>query len=394
VALLVETSTSFGRDLLRGVTIYNKENDRWVVDIEQRSIHESAPQWLNDWEGDGIISRLAWPGMADFVRRKGIPAIDINEQYPDLGLPLVFNDQQAIGRMGAEHLIKKGFRQFAFVGQPGGYWSDGRRDGFCEAVEQAGCVCDVFVGKGRTIKDYQRHVWSTESDLLSSWVAESPKPVGIMTCNAFRGVQLLDACRVCKIAVPEQVAVVAGDNEDIACEMAFPPLSAVENSAREIGYNAAAMLDALMHGRRLRNARLYIPPIGIVPRRSSDVMAIDDPVVSEALQFIHKRACAGIQIDDVVREMKISRTALQRRFRTALDQTVLDAIRDVRIARAKELLSGTPLSLEKMTPLLGYKHIQTFTEQFKNRTGMTPGQYRKQVGNECPKAFQFRGAGR
>ncbi len=381
VALMIETSTSFGRDLLRGITIYNKENDRWVVDLEQRSIHEPPPQWLNDWEGDGIISRLAWRAIAGFARAKGVPAIDVNEQYSDLGLPLVFNDQQAIGRMGAEHLLGKGFRQFAFVGQPGGDWSDGRGYGFRMAVEKVACTCDMFIGKGRTVNDYQNHIWETELGMLSSWVAGLPKPVGVMTCNAFRGLQLLDACRMSGIAVPEQVAVIAGDNEDIACEMAFPPLSAIDNSAREIGYHAAAMLDALMHGRRLRKTQIYVPPARIVARRSSEVMALDDPIVAEAVRFIHEWACDGIQVDDVVRQVKVSRTLLQRRFRKTLNQTLLDTIQEVRINRARELLSSTSLPLEEIVPRAGYNHIQNFTEQFKNRTGITPGQYRKWHGS-------------
>ncbi len=377
VALLVETSTSYGRELLRGVTLYLRENGPWLVQLEQRSIRESPPQWLKNWRGDGVISRLAWPGIADYVRTTGVPVVDLNEQYADLGLPLVFNDQEAIGRMAGEHLLQRGFRQFGYIGQPGGFWSDGRLEGFRQAVAAAGFPCHVFQGRGRTVADYQRRVWETELDLVARWVSSLPRPAGVMACNAFRALQLLDACRLAQVAVPEQMAVIAGDNEEIACEMASPPLSAVINSAREIGYHAAAMLDALMKGRRLRPTRVFVPPRGIVTRRSTEVTAIDDSLVVEAVRFINERANLRIGVEDVVAHAAVSRTTLQNRFRQSLNRTILDVIVDARINRAKGLLVQTGLSLEQVMRRSGFNHFQNFISQFKQKTGATPGVYRK-----------------
>jgi LacI family transcriptional regulator len=379
VALLVETSTSYGRELLHGITIYLRENGPWLVQLEQRSIREPPPRWLDGWKVDGMISRLAWPGIAEYARGKGVPAVDLNEQYADLGLPLVFNDQEAIGRMAAEHLLQRGFRQFGYIGQPGGFWSNGRLEGFRETVMAAGYPCHVFQGKGRTVADYRRRVWETELDLVTRWVSNLPRPAGIMSCNAFRALQLLDACRLAQVSVPEQMAVIAGDNEEIACEMATPPLSAVINSAREIGYHAAAMLDALMKGRRLRQTQVFIPPRGIVTRRSTEVTAIDDPLVARSVCFIHERAGLRIGVEDVVAHAEVSRTTLQNRFRQSLDRTVLDVILDARISRAKELLARTTLSLEEVMRRSGFNHFQNFISQFNRRTGVTPGAYRKRV---------------
>lgn len=389
VALLVETSTTFGRNLLQGVSLYLRENGPWSVRFEQRSIRESAPSWLKKWRGDGVLSRLADPAIAEFSEATGIPVVDLNEQIADLGLPLIFNDQQAIGRLAAEHLLERGFTQFGYIGQKGGLWSDGRLDGFAETVRAAGFTCDEFQGKGRTVRDYQRRVWETETHLVEKWVAMLPKPVGVMACNAFRGLQLLETCRAEGVAVPEQLALIAGDNEDVACDMANPPLSAVVNADRQVGYEAAALLDTLMQGRSAPQQELYVPPQGIITRMSTDVAAIADPVVASAVRFIREHACYGINVDDVLRHVLVSRSVLQNRFRKTLDRTIHDMIVNVRVQRVKELLAETALSLEDIAPRAGFKHVQYMSEVFKDRIGQTPGSYRKEHGNPVPRPFQI-----
>ncbi len=394
VALLVETSTTFGRNLLRGVSLYLRENGPWSVRLEQRSIRELTPPWLKKWRGDGVISRLADPAIAEFSADTGIPVVDLNEQVADLGLPLIFNDQRAIGRMAAEHLLERGFTHFCYIGQKGGIWSDGRLEGFAETVRAAGFPCEEFQGKGRTARDYQRRVWETEPHLVEKWVESLPKPVGVMACNAFRGLQLLEACRVRGVAVPEQLALIAGDNEDVACDMAIPPLSAVVNADRQIGYEAAAMLDTLMQGHPPPQQELHVLPQGIVTRTSTDVTAIADPVVAAAVRFIREHACDGIKVDDVLRYLLVSRSVLQNRFRKALDRTIHDMIANVRAQRVKELLAETALSLEDIAERAGFKHVQYMSEVFKDRTGWSPGKYRKEHGKPASRPFQASPFGR
>jgi len=378
VALLVETSTTYGRDVLSGIAAYVRENGPWSVKLEQRSIREGMPNWLRRWRGDGIISRLPLLEMAEFSRRTGIPVIDMNEQIADLGLPLVFNDQQAIGRIAAEHLLERGFKQFAYIGQRGGFWSDGRWEGFSTAVAQAGYPCYEFVGKGRTMADYQRRIWETETPLVAQWVADLPKPIGVMACNAFRACQLLDACRQVGVAVPEQVAVIAGDEEEVACRMAIPALSAVVNSGRQIGYQAARMLDRLMHGQPLEQTKVFIPPERVITRQSTDILAINDPLVAKALEFIRHYACQGIQVEDVLQAVDVSRSTLQKRFRQVLGRTIHDLILKFRIQRVKALLAETSLPLEEVAERAGFKYVQYMSEVFYQQMGIRPGKFRLQ----------------
>jgi LacI family transcriptional regulator len=377
VALIVETSTVFGRRVLRGVSLYVRENGPWSIYVEQRSIYDPAPPWLKDWRGDGIISRAAYPELARLVVRTGIPTIDLQEQVLGLGLPRIVNDNQAIGRMAAEHLLERGFAHFGFIGHPGINWSEGRHEGFLKTIAAAGYSCHEYRGAGRTLRRYHQRSWEKEADDVAAWARTLPKPVGIMACNDFRAVQLLDACRRAGVAVPEEAAVIGVDNEDVACEMANPPLSSVVTNALHIGYEAAAMLDSLMRGRRPKSYELLLPPTGIVARRSTDIMAITDPLVASAMQLIRQHACDGINVDDLVRRLDISRSVLQRRFQHALERTVHDAILAERLRKVKELLTETDLSLPSIAERSGFSHSEYLSAVFKRQTGKTISQYRR-----------------
>ena len=165
-------------------------------------------------------------------------------------------------------------------------------------------------------------------------------------------------------------------------------LGVIRSSDQQIGYEAAAMLDALMQGHPPPQQELYVPPHGIVTQTSTDVTAIADPVVAAAVRFIREHACDGIKVDDVLRHLLVSRSVLQNRFRKALDRTIHDMIANVRIQRVKELLAGTSLSLEHVAERAGFKHMQYMSEVFKDRTGWTPGGYRREHGKPVPRAFQ------
>jgi LacI family transcriptional regulator len=377
VALIVETSTTFGRRLLEGVANYVRENGPWSVYLEQRSIYDPAPPWLKDWDGDGIISRAAYPEIARLVLRSGVAAVDLNEQVLGLGLPLIFNDHPAIGRMAAEHLLERGFTHFAFIGHPGIYWSEGRCQGFAATVAQAGCTCSEFRGTGKTRRRYHQQSWEREMDQVADWVRRLPKPVGIMAANDFRAVQLLDACRRADIAVPEAAAVIGVDDEEVACELATPPLSSVVPDARRIGFEAAALLDVLIRGEPPPFREKYIPPRGIITRQSTDVTAIQDPVIAAALRFIRQRACAGANVGDLLRHLDVSRSVLQRRFRRQLGRSIHDVIAAVRIERAKTLLAETALPLSAIAERAGLNHPEYLSAVFRQTVGMTPGAFRR-----------------
>jgi LacI family transcriptional regulator len=223
VALIIETSTAYGRTLLRGVSQYIQEFGPWNVYMEQRSLQDPLPPWLDHWDGDGIISRASTPQSAQRVVRTGIPTVDLNDQVRNLGLPQIHSDHAALARVAAEHLMQRGFRHFAYFGFPVFEWSVRRGEAFARCVRDAGHHFHENKVTPRASWGHQQVSWQEEIEGVAGWVKSLPKPLGMMAGNDTRGMQLLDACRRAGVAVPEEVAVVGVDNEELACQLALPP---------------------------------------------------------------------------------------------------------------------------------------------------------------------------
>jgi LacI family transcriptional regulator len=376
VALIVEMSGTYGREILAGIARYQRSHQPWSVFLEERELRAPLPPWLLRQRWEGIICRSTTRALAQAFRRRRIPAVDLNDLYGGLGLPRIWSNMEAIGRLGAEHLLERGFRHFAFCGYSGETWSAARRDGFVARVSRGGSTCAVFESAwhGR-----QAPAWDQDQEQISRWLGGLPRPLGLMACNDLRGQQVLNACRLAGVGVPEEVAVVGVDNEVVLCELCDPPLSSVAPNAERIGYEAAELLDKLMAGGRPPARERLIEPIGVVARQSTDVLSIDDPEVAAAVRFIRERACGGLRMEQVLRHVAVSRSLLERRFRKYLGRSPQGEIRMVRIKRVKQLLAETDLSLVAIAQLAGFVHPEYMSVVFKRFTGQTPRAYRRQA---------------
>jgi LacI family transcriptional regulator len=378
VALIIETSTAYGRAIIRGATKYIREAGPWTIYIEQRSLQDSAPPWLEGWDGDGIISRASTPRSARAVLQTGIPTVDLNDQVRGLGLPQIHSDHEAIARLAAEHLLDRGFHHFAYFGFPVFEWSVRRHDAFAACIRAAGGQFHENECTPRVSWGHQQSSWEGEVDGAALWIKGLPKPLGVMTGNDPRGIQLLDACRRAGVAVPEEVAVVGVDNDELVCELAYPPLSSVVPGAVRIGYEAASLLDRLMKGEAAPAAMQTVPPQGLAIRQSSDVTAIADSRLADALRFIREHACDGIGVDDVLDHLAVSRSVLQRLFRKHFDRTILDSITGVRLARVKQLLTETDLPLADVARRAGFSYMEYLSNTFRRQTGWTLSAFRRE----------------
>lgn len=373
VALIVETSLGSGRDILRGIAQYVREHGSWSIYHEPRSLEEAVPRWLERWQGDGIIARVQNRPIAAAVLATGLPVVDVLGLVPDAGLPLVHVNDAAIARLAAEHFLERGFRHFGFCTITGAPWSHARCRVFTQIVTDLGHTCSVCELPPDTL---HHSTWDAQLDKLIKWVRSLPRPVGVMVCNDPRGQLVLEACRRAGAAVPEELAVVGVDNDEPLCEICDPPLSSVVPDHRRVGYEGAALLDLLMQGDAAARAPIYVPPLGIVARMSSDVLAVDDPHVAAALRYIREYARDGINVDDVVRNAAMSRSTLQRRFQNLLGRTLHDEILRVRLRLAQQLLEETDLPIEQVADKAGFTHRQYLGEVFKTQYGESPAAYR------------------
>ncbi|QDV45747.1 Xylose operon regulatory protein [Stieleria neptunia] len=388
VLLLVETTMAFGRSVLEGISRYRIERQPWSVQLDLRELMAGPPAWFRSWDGDGIITRDTTPEMIEIIRETGIPTVNLGDIRDDQTLPSVINDHEAIGRLAASHLADKGIEHFAFAGFSDHHWSSQRLTGFLAGLAERG------------VEDPQRvHVhqsgwssasqggWQQQQDQIVAWVKSLPRPIGILACNDFRGQHILEACQTAKVSVPDEIAVLGVDNDHVLCDFCDPPLSSIIPAAERIGYQAAVMLDQMMRGQTPDKLHVQIAPLGIAERLSTDVMAIDDEDVAAAIQMIRFRACEGLTVSDILAEVPIARSSLERRFRQYLGRSPQAEIRRVQIKRACQLLRDTELSLVKISRLTGFKHAEYFSVVFKREVKQTPGRYRDASRAKARKPF-------
>ena len=374
VALIIETSLGSGRDILRGVARYVREHEPWALYHEPHGLEASVPQWLRRWNGDGIIARIQTRRIAQQLAASGIPVVDVLGVVPELAFPLVSVDNIAIARMAAEHLLERGFRQFGFFGIEGENWSEQRYAGFCSAVSSVQSQVPIC----RLPRDTKgRRSWERAEDDIARWIAALPKPAGVLICSDQRGSQFLEACRRAGVSVPNDIAVVSVDNDEPLCEVCLPPLSSVEPGHLNVGYQAAALLDSMLRGGSASRKPLHVQPLETVTRQSSDTLAVADSRVGMALRLIRENAPSGMRIDDIAREVGLSRSVLQRRFRATLHCSLHQEILNVRIRHARELLATTEISLAAVAEQAGFKHQEYLGAVFRARVGKTPAQVRE-----------------
>jgi LacI family transcriptional regulator len=373
---MIETSGIYGRRLLQGVTRYLQSHRTWTVFLEQREIDTVPPGWLRTWRGDGVITRWSSPRVAAWLGKPGLAAVDLSDRRPAFGLPRINSDDAAIGRLGAEYLLGRGFRSFAYCGFAGELWAARRRDAFLGELARAGHEGRVYETPWR---EAGAHLREDELARIGRWLKALPRPVGVMAANDVRGIDVLDACRRRDLNAPEEVAVLGVDDDALLCDVCSPPLSSIIPNIEQIGYEAAALLDRLMAGAGPDFEEWSVPPLGITTRLSTDVLSVDDPQFAAAVRFIREHACHGITVGDVLDRVELSRSTLDRRFRAYLGRSPQAEIRSVQLDRAKHLLVETDHPIHRIAELVGFEHHEYFNVLFKREVGRTPGQYRQRL---------------
>lgn len=374
VALLIEATNAYARGLLHGVARYEHEHGGWTVYFEPHASDAPPPKWLKNWKGDGILARVENRRIARAVLAVGVPVVELRRKITLPGFPSIGPDNDAVTRLAVEHLRERGFRHFGFCGILRGLdpAMDGRAEAFLRHLAEAGLRCSLF-------EPERGGVWAREERRIALWVRSLPKPAGVMTCNDNRGLQVLRACMSVGVAVPDQVAVIGAGNDDCLCSLSHPPLSSVDLGPESIGYEAAALLDRMMGGRGAPEPHIQVPPRGIVTRLSTDVLATEDQAVAGAVRFIRSHAYDDICVDDVLKHVNLSRSALEPRLKRVIGRTVHQEIHRVRLERVKVLLSTTDLPTKQIAAQTGFHSVQYLARVFRNATGQTPASYRKRM---------------
>ncbi len=367
------------QETIRGVANYVQEHHPWAIYLKPAGTEAPLSSWFKDWHGQGIIVyATGLPG--DAVVDCQVPVVDLFERKWSKKVPLVRHNDHSVGRLGAEHLLERGFRQFAFYENTTFQWSQRRRHAFETTLQARGFSCRTYKAEFPKYGSGGPQYWEDQQHRLARWLRDSlPKPVGIMTSTDVMGQNLLEACQRVGIHVPEEVAVIGVDNDEVLCRVAAPPLSSVIVNHAQRGYVAAGILDRLMAGKPAPPSPVLIEPAGVAARASTDIMAMDDPAVVMTLRILRERACENISVDDVIHSVPVSRSVLQRRFRKIVGRSIHDEIVRLRLNRAIELLSDTTLEIKAIAGKVGFHSQAYMNSVFRERLGRTPGSYRSQL---------------
>lgn len=373
VALLFETTNAYARSLLVGIGEYMLSHGPWAVHYAELGPADRPPTWLKGWDGQGIIIRGENPRLASAVDKLPIPAIDLTPSRLLPRAPWVKSDDAAIAWLGAQHFLNRGFRNFAFCGDTRFSWSNRRGEQFSLLAR----------GSGHFIDMYEPRKGSVDSDggieAIGDWLVELPKPVAVFACYDNRGREVLEACRRRGLAVPEEVAVLGVDNDEVLSVLSPPPLSSIILNSRRVGWEAAALLALMMKGEEVKPTAHFIPPVGVETRQSTDVLAVADRKIAEALRYIREHACEGIGVSDLLRHVPMARRSLETRFRKLLGRTPREEILRVQLNRVKQLLTGTRLPVWEIADRTGFEP-DYLSGVFKRNLGVSPSDYRKQFG--------------
>lgn len=377
VAVIIDSTRPYHRKILLGVASYVHEVGNWSLYIEEEPL-DKLPD-LRTWHGDGMLITFVNRRVVDAVKGLKIPLVGIEGGLgcydTASNIPYFATDNEAVGRLAAEHLIEQGFLRLAYCGFPFSRlnsWSIKRAESFQQRARQSGVYCSLFASRYGMARK-----WNLLQQELAAWLKLLEKPVGVMAGNDVRARHVLEACRTAGLRVPEDVAVLGVDNDEVMCELTIPPLSSIEQGARSLGYQAAALLDRRMSGEKVQGLHHLVEPKGVVMRRSTNILAIEDPDVAAAVLYVREHACDPIQVCDVVAAVGVSRSTLVPRFKAIVGRTIHAEIQRLQIEQARRLIATTELPLKQVATMAGFAHVHYLTTIFHERTGWTPAEYRK-----------------
>jgi LacI family transcriptional regulator len=373
---LVETDDSWGRSLIHGIADYTENHGRWVLLIEPRDERRRLAL-PSGWQGDGVVARLGSRWMADHLRKVRVPVVDTDTvMLSETWAGRVITDDWERARMALDHFRDRGFERFAYFAPPKRRYSNVRGKAFQHTVQAAGYDCAVYRPSYRAGR---RVSWTEQRGHVAEWLASLQRPIAVFTVDGHRGRELAEICHVLGYRVPDEVAILAGDTDELMCNVSSPPLSSVQLASGRIGFEAAALLDRMMQGEPPPHDPIQIKPRFVIARQSTDILSIDDEHVVRALRFIRAHAAQGIVVEDVLRDVPVSRRGLEMQFRKLLGRSPAEEIRRVRLEKGKQLLSTTDMSIAEVAAACGFANATRLGVAFRARFGTTPLAYRRQA---------------
>ncbi|WP_209330029.1 DNA-binding transcriptional regulator [Lunatimonas salinarum] len=379
IILLLDFAEEYSKSLLKGISKYSSEHGPWTycrMPLYYRETIgiEGIINWAKEWGADGIIGQLYNDMDIKLILESKIPVVaqDFKERFKEL--PNITGAYRETGLMGASYFLQKGFKNFAFYGFNDIVWSRERAEGFEEKINSVGYKVHYFEHR----KSRSTDLWYYKSNSLSKWLVSLPKPIALMTCDDNQGLHIAEACKQNKIRIPEEVAVLGVDNDVMLCELSDPPLSSIAMDVEKGGYDTAKLMDQMIQNGIEGHYDIIVKPTQIITRQSTDIYATNDDYIASTLKYIHKNIEKNLQVDEVVKQVPLSRRTLEKRFLQITGFPIYKYISNLRIEKFAQKLLETDQTVFEIAMDLGLNDSKNIARQFKQVKGCNPVEYRKQ----------------
>jgi len=379
---MVDTSRAYGRGICRGVANFAETRDDWLILPHERPELSELPDWMRKTRVDGIIAYIPNRKIHRRIGELRAPTVDVHGRCRTAQIPTIESDAQVIVGLALQFFFKSGFKNVGYCGYPSVFFSDQREEAFRSQLAATGRHPHIYAPEsrievGEDLYQFEKGTATREAE-LAAWLRDLPKPIAVLACNDIRGQQVITACREAGIRMPEDVAVLGVDNDEIICRLCRPTLSTIEPDVERIGFLAGELIVAQLEGNPVEPA-YQVPPRRVVERQSADTIVAEHPLVAGALRIIRDRGCAEVSVEQVCEGAGVSRSTLDKLFEDHLGKTVAGIISGIRIQRSQTLLADTDLTLAEIARICGFSSATYFCRFFKRITGQTPDACRQSV---------------
>jgi LacI family transcriptional regulator, galactose operon repressor len=381
IALIFPYDLGYCRGILRGIRGFARLRPDWLFTPVDPA--GDLPRALRELKPCGIIAHVYSTPLSKALQRARCPVVNVAGVLPRAPFPSVGLDNLAIGTMAAEHFLAGGFRHFAFAGHSDQLYSCLREQGFRERLAREDHSVQSYHLRHARF-DPRGQPWALDRGLCD-WLMDLPRPVGVFACNDLWGNQLTEACRQVGRQVPEDVAIVGVDNDDLMCELSRPSLSSVQVPSQAVGESAAALLEHLMAGKKPPAPPLLLPPVQVVVRQSSEALAVEDPLVAAALRYIRSHAHEHFAVSKLLKELAVSRRLLERHFRSHVGRGIWEELRRHRLQVACSMLAGSDEPIGQIALAAGFSDARHLSVTFRTVLKTTPSDHRRLTRGDPPR---------
>jgi LacI family transcriptional regulator len=375
IMLDIRPDNALGRAIYRGITKYSNIYGPWDYNIPRNGFTRELMISVRHWEPDGFIAFQS--NYLSEIISLGVPVVgsDYNKYVDGICTLRIEND--SIASKSCEYFINNGFKHLAYCGYSDIEWTTDLFEKFKKSVNGHGLETPQ---KFDLAQSYYNMNWYEGLEKLIEWLRNLPKPCGLLACEDLYGKYLIRACRLSQIHVPEEIAVLSINDDETICDICNPPLSSIMLDGEAAGFKCAELLDKMLKTGHMSNDIIWIYPIKISSRQSTNILAIDDSEVAKAVAYIRNNSRNNIQVQDVVDAVTTSRRNLYERFKDTLGRTIHEEIKRVRVQTVANLLLDTDLTVSQIASLIGDHNDKHISRTFKSVYGMTPKQFRTNKG--------------